>query len=389
LNPRYLRATLGVVLALGMLGVVPSVVLAAQPSCGDTITHDTTLTADLDCTGLGGGAGIYFGVKNITLNLNGHTIWGPVGDDSTTGVDTNYKKNVTVKNGTIADFGYYGVLANYTVAGTFKNLKVQGEDADRNQDIGIYVYYGADNTSSGNTMKNVYYGFYGYGSGGNWFTNNRMTDVTYGLYDEYENGDHWTGNYTEYDYAGFYEDYSGNQVFSGNTANGGPDSGSYGFYFDGDDYGWYKITNNVAKNNGSYGFYTYYLYESDNAAGPISQITGNKSNHNEYGFYDEESQYANYSNNTANHNEEDGFYMYDSGYVHLNGNTANDNGSDGIYLYDNYTPYYSPATANNNTTNDNDSYGIEADYGMPGATGNVAHDNGNAPDDCWNINCNN
>ena len=379
---------MGAVLSLGLLGAVPGVTLAAQPSCGDTITANTTLTADLDCTGLtGSGAGLYFGAKNITLNLNGHTILGPVGDDNNTGVDTNYKKNVVVKNGTIANFET-ALLENYSVAGTFKNLKITGDPADSTS-TGVYIYYGADNTFDKINVKDTYYGFYGYGSGGNWVTNSRMTGVVYGLYDEYENGDHWIGNYTEYSYAGFYEDYSGNQVYQGNTANGTPGSGSYGFYFDGDDYGWYQIINNTAKGNSSYGFYTYYLYEDNNAAGPISQITGNTANHNDYGFYDEQSQYALWSNNKANHNDDYGFYLYTSGYAIFKNNVANNNGGDGIYLYDNYSPYYTPAVVNDNTANYNTDYGIESDYGQPGAQGNVAHHNGNAPDDCWNINCNN
>ena len=44
-----------------------------QPSCGDTITVDTTLTRDLvNCPN----NGLIIGANNITLDLNGHVIDG-------------------------------------------------------------------------------------------------------------------------------------------------------------------------------------------------------------------------------------------------------------------------------------------------------------------------
>ena len=80
MNPPYRRMALSVILALGVLGAIPGVALAAQPSCGDTLYVNTTLTGDLDCSAYGGTA-LYMGKKGITLNLNGYTIWGFTGDD--------------------------------------------------------------------------------------------------------------------------------------------------------------------------------------------------------------------------------------------------------------------------------------------------------------------
>jgi hypothetical protein len=49
---------------------------ATRVSCGQTITHDTTLTVDLiNCPG----DGLVIGADNLTLNLNRHTIDGMVG----------------------------------------------------------------------------------------------------------------------------------------------------------------------------------------------------------------------------------------------------------------------------------------------------------------------
>src|SRR3954468_9415828 len=54
---------------------------AARPACGDVITSNTTLRADLrDCPG----DGLVIGADGITLDLNGHTIGGDAisgGDD--------------------------------------------------------------------------------------------------------------------------------------------------------------------------------------------------------------------------------------------------------------------------------------------------------------------
>lgn len=389
MKPAYTRAALGAVLALSMLGVVPGVAFAAAPSCGDTLMSNTTLHADLDCSGIGNGTALYFGKMGLTLNLNGYTIWGPTGADYSTGVDTNEHKYDTVKNGTIANFETQ-VYANYSRGGTFKNLHLIGEYPVDTGSTGVYLYYGTDNVLSGSTLTDNYYGIYAYGSAGNWVSNNVFDGGSYGVYDEYENGDHYTGNtFKGYDYAGVYEDYSGNQVFTSNTANGNAGSGSYGFYFDCDDYGYVDLYNNVAKYNSSYGFYTYYCYDDDNAAGGNATWKGNNANHNGIGWYDEESLYAVVTGNKANNNVDEGFYLYDSGHMVFNNNTANHNGDDGIYIYDNYSPYYSPASVNNNTAWYNDGYGIDADYGIPGAHGNSARRNANAPTQCWNIDCNN
>ena len=386
MNPPYRRAALGVVLALGLLGALPGATFAATLSCGDTIYTNTTLTADVDCTG--GGTGVYFGAKGITLNLNGYTIWGVAGDDSDSGVDTNNKKNVTVKNGTIANFDV-GVYFAYSVHGMAKNLTIAGDAADTD-DTGVYIYAGADHTVNNVTISGAYYGFYIEYSGGNWITNNDITDTGYGFYNQYENGDHFTGNYIESGYYGVYEYDSGHQVWNGNEANGDPDDADYGFYFECNDYGWYKILNNNAYGNNYDGIYTYYCYEDDNEAGAVSTFSGNRTHHNGgTGWYDDESLYAVWTYNKSNWNAGGGFYLYDSGHAVFKWNKANHNGSDGIYIADNYSPYYAPAVVKSNTANYNGNYGIDAQYGQPGAKGNVARHNGYAPDNCWNIACNN
>lgn len=99
------------VLAIGVLLAVASTAHAQGTgvTCGQTITHDTTLTADLtNCPG----DGLVIGADNITLNLNRHTIDGtvtqlpvcdepPVGSD---GIRAGGYDGLTIENGTVQQF---------------------------------------------------------------------------------------------------------------------------------------------------------------------------------------------------------------------------------------------------------------------------------------------
>jgi hypothetical protein len=82
---------------------------AAPLSCGDTVTHDTTLTADLlNCQG----DGLVIGADDITVDLNGHTVDGTVTQASdcdqppfgVVGVKNESHDGVTIENGTVQQF---------------------------------------------------------------------------------------------------------------------------------------------------------------------------------------------------------------------------------------------------------------------------------------------
>ena len=378
--------------ALGMLSAVPGVAFAAVPACGTTIMVNTTLTGDMDCSGYNGD-GIIFGKKGLTLNLNGYTIWGTDGDDNNSGVYTNYKKNVTVKNGWL-DGWDTGVYAENTVGGTFKNLKVRDTANDEVYDEGIYVYEGANNLVTNNNTDGIGYGIDVEYGGGNWITNNTVNNSYEAFYIYVEHNDHFTGNtamgYTD---IGFYDYESGGNVYTNNHADADGDGGGYGFDIECDEYGWVTMKNNFATDNGEYGFYIYECYDYyAGISGDTQQslIQGNVSNDNSgYGFYDYYSLQIKYINNTAKRNGDYGFYFdYPGGYT-VTGNVANWNDDDGIYMTDmGYGFYGNPKVVSNNTTNNNGSYGIYADYGVANASGNVALNNGTSPDDCWNIACN-
>jgi parallel beta-helix repeat protein len=102
---------LAAVLAIGVLLALASAAnaQAAPVTCGQTITHDTTLTVDLtNCPG----DGLVIGADNITLNLNRHTIDGtvtqlpacdgpPFGSD---GIRAGGYDGLTIENGTVQQF---------------------------------------------------------------------------------------------------------------------------------------------------------------------------------------------------------------------------------------------------------------------------------------------
>jgi parallel beta-helix repeat protein len=114
---------------------------ASAVECGDVITQDTTLTADLTCGP--GQTALIIGASNITLDLGGYTISGPFTGSLQTGgigvlVASPYT-NVTIRNGTIRGFGI-GVRLDTTSGNTVRNLtlvqNVRGVDvANANNNI--------------------------------------------------------------------------------------------------------------------------------------------------------------------------------------------------------------------------------------------------------------
>jgi parallel beta-helix repeat protein len=106
-----------VALALGGTALAVPSVAAANPACGATVTHNVTLTSDMDCSASATN-GINVGKPGITINLNGHTLTGPgsgnccnLGIVNTTGYD-----KVTVENGTVKD--YFDAVQFYYTTGT-------------------------------------------------------------------------------------------------------------------------------------------------------------------------------------------------------------------------------------------------------------------------------
>jgi len=157
---------------------------AAGPYCGDVLTADTTLTADLSC----GGDGLIVAAPGVTLDLGGHTLTGP-GRRRFPATETAVSVSatgVTVRNGTIQDFvsgvsssgprthvsglsvvrTQVGVtlgsdgnhIRGNLVANTGTGVRLDGDDnlidgnALRRTGLGVIVARGSNNRVAGNSI---------------------------------------------------------------------------------------------------------------------------------------------------------------------------------------------------------------------------------------------
>ena len=106
-----------VALSLSLL-TAPDVTEAAYLFCGQTITSNTELEADLDCESSGG---LIIGAHNVTLDLNSFTITGGV---SFFGVRSVGFDNVKIENGTIKGF-FIGVFVDMAENVKLENLVIR------------------------------------------------------------------------------------------------------------------------------------------------------------------------------------------------------------------------------------------------------------------------
>lgn len=406
-------APLAAVLALP---AVPAA--AANPACGSTVTTNVTLTSNLNCSGE---MGLTIGHKNITINLNGHSILGGSGADGYEGIysASNSWGGVTIENGTIDDFEY-GVditgarsltLKNLTVdvdgtgsydgvslgniaGGTLSGLTIQGDVTSDYPKFGVSIVDSAQVAVSNSTVVGAaaddaaFYEEYG-------SDDSYAHDTASGIYSTFGNEGY-----------GFEEVDSSSVSYTGSTANHDYE----GFYLASDDNGTVTVKNNTANYNDDVGIYLLGCYLEIPSGYKGSLISGNTANHNGWGYYSGSSYYSYnvmVTGNTFNGNSEDGVYSYYDWSGTFSGNSASNNGGDGMYFY-----YSALLTIKGNTTSDNDN-GIDindnaseyqatngaantangnSDYGLIAAdavpdTGavNIAKNNGG--EDCYNWVC--
>jgi nitrous oxidase accessory protein NosD len=89
--------------------------MAATLRCGDAVTADTVLTADV--TGCGA-TGLVVAADGVTLDLNGHTV---SGHQLGFGIVVSGRRNVTIRNGTVSHFRV-GVSADDSTDVTARDL---------------------------------------------------------------------------------------------------------------------------------------------------------------------------------------------------------------------------------------------------------------------------
>ncbi len=159
---------------------------AARVTCGETITKNTTLVADV---GPCPGDGIIIGADNITLNLNGHTVSGTPGpgDGFAAGIRLEDRTGVTVtglpgksgRKGTVT--GFDGGIAVYRGSGnTIQNLEVRDNIGPDREGTELGDGIGLFNSANNRVLDNLvaHNGFYdgiaalGPGTDNNLFENN-------------------------------------------------------------------------------------------------------------------------------------------------------------------------------------------------------------------------
>ncbi|HEX2273705.1 MAG TPA: right-handed parallel beta-helix repeat-containing protein [Acidimicrobiales bacterium] len=149
MSSRTARAQLSLALLAGVvvLGGLGGVAEAHTRHCGDVITADEELHNDI---GPCHGDGLVVRGSNITVNLNGHTIFGEGGlvvEHQAAGVRILGQRNVTVTNGTVRDF-YHGVRVTQG-----SGNRVTGIRAVRNQGgNGVVLENSSDNVVADNLV---------------------------------------------------------------------------------------------------------------------------------------------------------------------------------------------------------------------------------------------
>jgi parallel beta-helix repeat protein len=135
-------------LLLAAVAWLPPAPAHAQ-SCGDTITHDVTLTADLHCTT--GWFALYVPSHGVTIDLNGHTI---SGDRDLVGISINDAVSVRIVNGGISGFwgGVVGLRAHKLDMQNM-HLKDLGVGVSLNHSIGAQIIDNDFALISGNAIS--------------------------------------------------------------------------------------------------------------------------------------------------------------------------------------------------------------------------------------------
>ncbi len=374
---------LGAVLSLGLVGMIPGVAFAAQPSCGDTLVANTTLTSDLDCSAFPNGTALYMGKAGIVLDLNGYTIWGDgtPADDTDVGVNTNGYHHTVIKNGTIANFstGIHVYFSNdtrikwvYLSAGADTNdTAVHIEQGVGNVvrhiglntfSYGVYLDHSASNQVAYSDMDNVGTAIYVMRGASNVFTANTLNPSQYGV-----------------------EDYYGSENrYVRNTAENGAQTG---FYIDCDTSGRVHLIKNTARDFDGDGFHTSACYgrEAGVAPGTGSVMRGNRAISNgDDGFEDSYSVNSTWTSNRANWNVDDGFVVDEPSGFTMRYNIAKHNGDEGFEFTD-AASEFAPYVFSWNTAKYNDDYGMWSEDGIP-SHHNVSRHNGTG--NCYNVACN-
>lgn len=158
----------------------PPAAVATTISCGAHITTNTTLTSDVGPCSTP--RGVTLGGSNITLNLNGHRIFGD-GNPHTTQIGVNVANfsGDTVENGQVYGFAvgvYLDVSNNDTVRNMYLHDNVGPRDGSGLYGEGLQIFRGGGHTITHNQIvhNGTFAGIDAYSTSDNTFTDNQVVD---------------------------------------------------------------------------------------------------------------------------------------------------------------------------------------------------------------------
>jgi parallel beta-helix repeat protein len=122
---------LAIASALAVAVLAAAAPAVAQPACGEVLTQDTTLEADMDCRGE---PGLVIGAPDITLDLGGHFV-----NSFATAIRNDGHAGVTIRNGSV-NGDTEAIRLNGVSGNTVRDLTVSGivngitlSDSDHNR----------------------------------------------------------------------------------------------------------------------------------------------------------------------------------------------------------------------------------------------------------------
>ena len=127
---KLLALAIVLAVALTLASVLGETVQAGHVACGDTLTADTTLDSDLNCTTT---PGLIIGADGITLDLNGFTVTGSA-CGGCHGIRIVGFIDVTIKNGTVVGFEQ-GIRGEGVSRLIIKDLTLTGQTSSHAIDI--------------------------------------------------------------------------------------------------------------------------------------------------------------------------------------------------------------------------------------------------------------
>lgn len=217
----------------------------SAPVCGQVVTQDLTLTADLtNCAG----DGLVIGAPNVTVNLGGHAISGAPGNHQQGIDDRAGYPGLTVTNGTITGFAegvvtdnhadgtvvshlttsgmlFSGVLLQRSAGGSISY--VEADSSGQAQGLVISGMSGAEIDHSDSAGAR-YAGIYVYAGDGNLIDHDFVTAHNQGMYIQDATNTSVTDNHADASAAGDGIDVVGSSAgstLSGNHADGNAQNG--------------------------------------------------------------------------------------------------------------------------------------------------------------------